>query len=47
MWFPTNLTLQESSLAASGIHPKIELAELRSYVNGLDAGPSVESRLQF
>ena len=42
------LNIQESSLAASGLHPKNELAELRSYVNGLglDAGPSLESWLQ-
>lgn len=34
---------QESSLAASGQFPRQQLSELRSYVEGLDAGPTLEA----
>ena len=38
------LVAQESSLAASGEHPRAQLAELRSYVTaGLDPGPSLDT----
>ena len=37
---------KESSLAATGQRPVQQLAELRSYVTGLDPGPSLEPFLQ-